>query len=127
MSRADAKLVAKLKKYSKEQIIEALANQFNGDYYIKGLLNHLEYEESDRLLKEHRKAIEVEAAARGEFSEFIKEAAAKYGDGKSFKISALPPAEYATGVLLEKAVKKSSKTKPKTQTHQLLYFLPYSH
>ena len=107
MSRADPKLVAKLKKYSKDQIIEALANQFNSDYYIRGLLNHLEYEESDRLLKEHRKAIEIEAAARGVFSEFIKEAAAKYGDGKSFKISALPPTEYAKGVLLEKAVKEA--------------------
>lgn len=73
MSRADPKLVAKLKKYSKDQIIEALANQFNADYYIHGLLNHLEDKESDRLLKEHREAIDAEAKARKAFSEFIKE------------------------------------------------------
>lgn len=107
MSRADPKLVAKLKKYSKDQIIEALANQFNADYYIHGLLNHLEDKESDRLLKEHREAIEAEATARKAFSEFIREAAAKYGDGKTFKIGALPPAEYARGAALEKAVKEA--------------------
>lgn len=107
MSRADPKLVAKLKKYSKDQIIDALANQFNADYYIRGLLNHLEEQESDKLLKEHREAIEAEAKARKAFSEFIKEAAAKYGDGKSFKIGALPPAEYARGCALEKAVKEA--------------------
>lgn len=107
MSRADHKLVAKLKKYSKDQIIDALANQFNADYYIRGLLNHLEEQESDKLLKEHREAIEAEAKARKAFSEFIKEAAAKYGDGKSFKIGALPPAEYARGRALEKAVKEA--------------------
>lgn len=107
MSRADPKLVSKLKKYSKEQIIEALANQFNADYYIHGLLNHLEEKESDKLLKEHREAIEAEATARRAFSDFIKEAAEKYGDGKSFKISALPLAVYARGAALEKAVKEA--------------------
>lgn len=105
MSRADPKLVVKLKKYPKDQIVDALANQFNADLYIRGLLNCLEEKESDRLLKEHREALEAAANARKAFSEFIEEAATKYGDGISFKIGALPPAEYEKGSALEKAVR----------------------
>lgn len=107
MSRADPKLVAQLKKYSKNQIVDALANQFNADYYIKGLLNHLEEKETDRLLKEHREAIEAETNARKALSDFIEESATKYGDGISFKIGALPPAEYEKGAALEKAVREA--------------------
>lgn len=51
MSRADPKLVVKLKKYTKDQIVDALANQFNADYYIKGLLNYLEKKRATDSLK----------------------------------------------------------------------------
>lgn len=107
MNRADPKLVAKLKRYSKDQIIEALGKQYNADYIISGLVNDIEYQQSDRLLKEHGEALDAAIKARREFSEFIREAATKYGDGKSFKVSALPPAVLARGTALEKAVKEA--------------------
>lgn len=110
MSRADIiKLVKKLKRYSKDQIIDALSNQFNADYYIRGLLNHLEEQESDKLLKEHHEAIEAEARARKMFSDFLGEMCAKYGNGNTFKINALSPAEYARGAVLEEAIKAAEK------------------
>lgn len=108
MSRADPKLVAKLKKYSKEQIIEALANQYNADYFISGVVNFVEEQQSNRLLKEHSEAIELYTTAQRAYSDFIREMAQKYGDGKTFKISALSPAEYAKGVSLEKIVKEAA-------------------
>ena len=107
MRSADPELVAKLKKYTKDQIIDALASQINADYNTGRLLNHLEEKESDKLLKEHREAIEAEEKARHLYLLFLREMAAKYGDGKSFRIMKLSRAEYERGILLEKAIKEA--------------------
>lgn len=107
MRSADPKLVAKLKKYTKDQIIDALTNQINADYNIGRLLNHLEEKEGDKLLEEHREAIGAEQKARHIYSLFLGEMAAKYGDGKSFRIMQLSRAEYERGISLEKAIKEA--------------------
>lgn len=105
MSRADPKLVKKLEKYSKSQIIEALTYQFNADYYISGLLNHLEAQESDRLLKEHSVAIDAEISARHAYIQWRNEMCEKYGDGKTVKIADIPQEEIKAGATLERALK----------------------
>ena len=107
MRSADPKLVAKLKKYTKDQIIDALTNQINADYNIGRLLNHLEEKEGDKLLEEHKEAIGAEQKARHIYALFLREMAAKYGDGKSFRIMKLSRAEYERGISLEKAIKEA--------------------
>ena len=107
MRSADPELVAKLKKYTKDQIIDALANQIIADYNIGRLLNRLEEKESNKLLEEHREAIEAEQKARHIYALFLREMAAKHGDGKSFSIMELSHAEYERGISLEKAIKEA--------------------
>lgn len=113
MSRDNSQLVKKLEKYSKDQIIEALANQFNADYYIRGLLNHLEAQEGDRLLKEHSAAIDAEISARHAYIQWKNEICARYGDGKSVKISDIPPEELSKGAALERTLKTATEAERK--------------
>ncbi len=108
--RDDAKLelLKKLSKYSKEDIIEALGQQCQADFIIRGILNELEYIASKRVLDNHDKAIKAHEDAFGAYIEWKNRMCIAYGDGKSVKLTNIPLEEITKGAALEKSVKSTA-------------------
>lgn len=92
-----------ISKYSKEEIIEALARQYIPLVALDGLLGDLEYRRRIKAIEERKKATEKERAAFDAYMAWRKEMVAKYGDGKAVTISKIPFEELARGANLEKA------------------------
>ena len=108
MRDAKLELLKKLSKYSKEDIIEALGRQCQADFIINGILNDLEYIASKRVLDNHDKAIKAHEDAFGAYIEWKNRMCIAYGDGKSVKLTNIPPEEITKGVALEKALKSTA-------------------
>lgn len=106
MSRADLQLIEQLHRFEKEQIIEAISHLLNSDFIARSIISEIEMAESDKLFNAHEKALTALIAARKAFADWTRDAAEKYGDGKSFKISSLPISEYGKGAYLEKSVEE---------------------
>lgn len=109
--RDDAKLelLKKLSKYSKKDIIEALGQQYQVDcFIISGILNELEYIALKRVFDDHDKAIKAHQDAFKAYIEWRKQMCIAYGDGKSVKLTNIPPEEITKGVALEKALKSTA-------------------
>lgn len=110
MSKVQSELLKKLSKYPKEDIIEALGRQFQADYIISRIVYELEEQETQKVFKDHEKAFDDLISAHNAYKEWKKEMCVKYGDGKTVKLSAIPPEEITHGATLEKAINKATET-----------------
>lgn len=110
MSREKPELLKKLSKYSKEDIIEALGKQYQADFIISGIINDLEQKASQKTLDDHSKALDALISAREAFLKWRKEICVRYGDGKTVKLSNIPPEEISKGVVLERALQEATET-----------------
>ena len=110
MSKAKPELLKKLSKYSKEEIIQAIGQQWDGEYFIKGVLVDLEEKARDKVFKDHDKALKNLIAAREAYIKWKNEICAKHGDGKTVKLSAIPQEEIIHGANLEKALIEATET-----------------
>lgn len=108
MRDAKLELLKKLSKYSKEDIIEALGRQCQADFIINGILNDLEYIASKRVFDDYDKAIKMHKDAFEAYIEWKNQMCIAYGDGKSVKLTNIPPEEITKGVALEKALKSTA-------------------
>lgn len=113
--RDDAKLelLKKLSKYSKEDIIEALRQQYQADFVIRVILNELEYIASKRVLDDHDKAIKAHKDAFEVYIEWQNRMCIAYGDGKSVKLTDIPSEEITKGAALERALKSTAEAEQK--------------
>ena len=98
-----------LKAYTKDEIIEAMANHFNADKLSKDILYICKQKRDCKIFAEHNKALKAEISARNEYCEWLKEVCVKYGDGKKVEMSKLPMEEITYGAKLEKALKTAEK------------------
>lgn len=98
-----------LKAYTKDEIIEAMANHFNADKLSKDILYICKQKRGCKIFAEHDKALKAEISARNKYCEWLKEICVKYGDGEKVKISELPMEEITYGVKLENALKTAEK------------------
>ena len=106
-------LLKELSKYSKEDIIEALGRQYQADFIISGIVDDLEYIASKRLLDEHGKAIKAREDAFGAYADWRNQMCIAYGDGKSVKLTNIPPKEITKGAALERALKSATEAEQK--------------
>lgn len=108
MRDAKLELLKKLSKYSKEDIIEALGQQCQADFIIRGILNDLEYIASKRVFDDYDKAIKEHKDAFESYIEWKNQMCIAYGDGKSVKLTNIPPEEITKGAALERALKSTA-------------------
>ena len=113
MRDAKLELLKKLSKYSKEDIIEALGRQCQADFIINGILNDLEYIASKRVFDDYDKAIKVHKDAFEAYIEWKNQMCIAYGDGKSVKLTNIPPEEIAKGATLERTLKSTAEAEQK--------------
>lgn len=113
MSRATKENLKKLAKYPKNEIIEALGNQYDSDFIVSHMIMELENKETQKALDEHKKAIIAENEAIEAYFSWMDEMCVKYGDGKKVNILALPQEEISHGAKLETAIKKATETERK--------------
>lgn len=113
MRDAKLELLKKLSKYSKEDIIEALGQQCQADFIIRGILNDLEYIASKRVFDDYDKAIKEHKDAFEAYIEWKNQMCIAYGDGKSVKLTNIPPEEITKGATLERALKSTAESEQK--------------
>jgi hypothetical protein len=100
-------------KYSKEDIIEALGQQCQADFIIRGILNDLEYIASKRVFDDYDKAIKEHKDAFEAYIEWKNQMCIAYGDGKSVKLTNIPPEEITKGAALERTLKSAAEAEQK--------------
>lgn len=100
-------------KYSKEDIIEALGRQCQADFIIRGILNDLEYIASKRVFDDYDKAIKEHKDAFEAYIEWKNQMCIAYGDGKSVKLTNIPPEEITKGAALERTLKSAAEAEQK--------------
>lgn len=113
MRDAKLELLKKLSKYSKEDIIEALGRQCQADFIINGILNDLEYIASKRVFDDYDKAIKEHEDAFEAYIEWKNQMCIAYGDGKSVKLTNIPPEEITKGAALERTLKSAAEAEQK--------------
>ncbi|MBE5716616.1 MAG: hypothetical protein EGR74_10090 [Ruminiclostridium sp.] len=113
MKNAKLELLKKISKYSKEDIIEALGRQCQADFIIRGILNDLEYIASKRVFDDYDKAIKEHKDAFEAYIEWKNQICIAYGDGKSVKLTNIPPEEITKGAALERALKSTAEAEQK--------------
>lgn len=113
MKNAKLELLKKLSKYSKEDIIEALGRQCQADFIIRGILDDLEYIASKRVFDDYDKAIKEHKDAFEAYIEWKNQMCIAYGDGKSVKLTNIPPEEITKGAALERALKSTAEAEQK--------------
>ncbi len=113
MKNAKLELLKKFSKYSKEDIIEALGRQCQADFIIRGILNDLEYIASKRVFDDYDKAIKEHKDAFEAYIEWKNQMCIAYGDGKSVKLTNIPPEEITKGAALERALKSTTEAEQK--------------
>lgn len=113
MKNAKLELLKKFSKYSKEDIIEALGRQCQADFIIRGILNDLEYIASKRVFDDYDKAIKEHKDAFEAYIEWKNQMCIAYGDGKSVKLTNIPPEEITKGAALERALKSTAEAEQK--------------
>lgn len=113
MKNAKLELLKKFSKYSKEDIIEALGRQCQADFIIRGILNDLEYIASKRVFDDYDKAIKEHKDAFEAYIEWKNQMCIAYGDGKSVKLTNIPPEEITKGAALERALKSTAEVEQK--------------
>lgn len=113
MKNAKLELLKKISKYSKEDIIEALGRQCQADFIIRGILNDLEYIASKRVFDDYDKAIKEHKDAFEAYIEWKNQMCIAYGDGKSVKLTNIPPEEITKGAALERALKSTAEAEQK--------------
>lgn len=111
--RTKLELLKKLSKYSKEDIIEALGQQCQADFIIRGILNNLEYIASKRVFDDYDKAIKEHKDAFKAYMEWRKQICIAYGDGESIKLTNIPPEEITKGAALERTLKSAAEAEQK--------------
>lgn len=113
MKNAKLELLKKISKYSKEDIIEALGRQCQADFIIRGILNDLEYIASKRVFDDYDKAIKEHKDAFEAYIEWKNQMCIAYGDGKSVKLTNIPPEEITKGAALERVLKSTAEAEQK--------------
>lgn len=113
MKNAKLELLKQFSKYSKEDIIEALGRQCQADFIIRGILNDLEYIASKRVFDDYDKAIKEHKDAFEAYIEWKNQMCIAYGDGKSVKLTNIPPEEITKGAALERALKSTAEVEQK--------------
>lgn len=113
MKNAKLELLKKISKYSKEDIIEALGRQCQADFIIRGILNDLEYIALKRVFDDYDKAIKEHKDAFEAYIEWKNQMCIAYGDGKSVKLTNIPPEEITKGAALERALKSTAEVEQK--------------
>lgn len=112
MPRARSNQLEKLRKYTKDDIVDAIGGLYNADTLVDDIIARIEYNGVKRLLVESEQASKAESAALGKYLAWRTEMAEKYGDGKHVKLCALPSEAIHRGAMLED---KYNKAKKKTQ------------
>lgn len=110
MSRATKENLKELAKYPKNEIIEALGNQYGSDFIVANMIVELSSKETQKALDEHEEALRAETEAREAYINWLNEMCVKYGDGKKVNVFSLPRAEISHGAKLETALKKATET-----------------
>lgn len=99
---------AKLAKYPKEDIIEAILNQFFFESTVNMMLVDLESMRMQRAIEKEKQAFDAERAAFDDYNQWMRRMAETYGDGKSFKYGDIPYAEVEKGLKLARRLEKAS-------------------
>ncbi len=100
--RASKTDLEKLKLYSKEEIIEALGHCYQSDYIVAHIINELDDRKVQKALSEHEKAIDILNSARTAYMKWRTDMCERYGNGRTVKISDIPPSDFQEGVFLER-------------------------
>lgn len=111
--RANKTELAKLKAYSKNDIIEVLGSCYQSNYIVSTILGELEEKKAENALKEHEKAITALNSARTAYMSWRTDMCVKYGDGKTVDLVNIPSDEIARGVALEKVFNTATKKEQK--------------
>ena len=113
MNQKTQELAKKLRKYSKEQIIEAISKCYQADYILDKLLSDLEYAAQNELLVAHAVAIDAERVAAYAYMDWQMEMCDKYGHDGKYKFADIPPKEITKGANLEQ-MRKDAQAKEQT-------------
>lgn len=113
MNNKKQQLKAKLAKYPKEDIIEAILNQFYFESTVNMMLVDLESMRMQRAIEKEKRAFDAENAAFDDFIQWQRRMAETYGDGKSFKYGDIPNVEVEKGLKLARRFEKASAAVPK--------------
>lgn len=97
MSKASKSQIQQLKKYTKDDIIDAISREWNGEYFIESMLMYLDNKKIDAAFAENEKAIKAENDAMKAYLAWKSEMVRRFGDGNSVKIGAIPAAEIQRG------------------------------
>ena len=108
MNNKKQQLKAKLAKYPKEDIIEAILNQFYFESTVNSMLIDLESMRMQRAIEKEKQALDAESAAFGDYIQWMQRMAETYGDGKSFKYGDIPYGEVEKGLKLARRLEKAS-------------------
>lgn len=100
-------LARKLHKFSKEQIIKAISESWDAQFFLEGIIRNLEYAAQKDLLERHSSAIDAERQAAEACMNWRSEMCGKYGNGGTCKLSDIPEAEIQKGARLESEWKKA--------------------
>ena len=102
-------------KYSKEEILEALARQYMPDLVTDRLLSDLEYIRRTKALQEQDNALVAERTALDAFLAWQKGMIERYGDGESVRFNQVPEREIERGLKLEKAYNAARKERQQAE------------
>ncbi|MCD8239383.1 MAG: hypothetical protein LUC92_08625 [Clostridiales bacterium] len=106
---SDEEVAKRLRKFSKEQIIDGIVRRYQGDYLLRTLLHELENRATQDLAIQHLAAIDEENAAAQAYFKWNGEMCEKYGkDGKAY-LRDIPQAELTRGVKLQEEWEKAQK------------------
>lgn len=100
MSNKD--LAKRLRKFSKEQIIEAITECYQAEFLFNSIISSLEYKAEKELLDAHAAAIDAEREAAKACMDWRSEMCDKYGHGGECKLVDIPQDEIAKGAKLER-------------------------
>ena len=107
MKEETRELARKLRKFSKEQIIKAISESWDAQFFLKGIIDNLEYAAQKDLLEKHSKAIDAERQVAEAYMNWRSEMCDKYGNEGKCKLADIPEAEIRKGARLESEWKKA--------------------
>lgn len=109
MSEAKSELLKKLLRYPKKDIIEAIGRQCQAERLISGIVNDIECQMMQRALEDCREAANKLLAARKAYHAWCGKMCARYGDGKTVRLTNIPREDLECGEALEETVKELAK------------------
>lgn len=108
MPRASSNRLEKLRKYNKDDIVDAIGGLYNADTLVDDIIARIEHNVVNRLLVESEQAYKDENAALDDLLAWRTEMLKKYGDVPHVKDTATS-AELHRGAMLEAKYIKAQK------------------